>query len=61
MRFGEARQVIEAATQPMTPARAHGDPKIAPFRHRNSDTQATQTPGSAPAAPDAPRREGDSA
>ncbi len=64
MRFGEARQVIEAAARPMTPARAHGDPKIAPFRHRNSDTQANSDTRAAPETPDAadaPRREGDSA
>ncbi|WP_241482706.1 type I secretion system permease/ATPase [Leisingera sp. ANG-M7] len=36
-RFGEARHVIEAAAQPLARPQAHSDdPKIAPFRHRNS-------------------------
>ncbi|WP_424979810.1 type I secretion system permease/ATPase [Leisingera sp. S232] len=36
-RFGEARQVIEAAAQPLAQTQAHSDdPKIAPFRHRNT-------------------------
>lgn len=45
-RFGEARQVIEAAAQPMAAAQAHpDDPKIAPFRHRkDSADQDAQTP-----------------
>lgn len=40
LRFGEARQVIEAAAQPMAAAQAartRDDPKIAPFRHRRPD------------------------
>ena len=37
-RFGEARQVIEAAAQPRAAGQAQEDPKIAPFRHRNSET-----------------------
>ncbi|MFW8595938.1 type I secretion system permease/ATPase [Cribrihabitans neustonicus] len=36
MRFGEARQVIQAALPGS--AAAHGDPKIAPFRHRGART-----------------------
>jgi PrtD family type I secretion system ABC transporter len=55
-RFGEARQVIEAAAQPMAAARAHqDDPKIAPFRHRNAEG------GGAGQTADAPRNEGESA
>ncbi|MFW8637136.1 type I secretion system permease/ATPase [Cribrihabitans pelagius] len=38
MRFGEARQVIQAALPDS--ARAHGDPKIAPFRHRGGEAGA---------------------
>ncbi|MDC0660420.1 type I secretion system permease/ATPase [Leisingera sp. SS27] len=54
IRFGEARHVIEAAAQPLARPQAHSDdPKIAPFRHRNSqggpgqgaDTQGTDTRG----------------
>ncbi|WP_264214780.1 type I secretion system permease/ATPase [Leisingera thetidis] len=57
-RFGEARQVIEAAAQPLarSQAQAHqDDPKIAPFRHRNADG------GPAGKGADAPRTEGESA
>ena len=44
-RFGEARQVIEAAAQPMAAARAHpDDPKIAPFRHRRTAEADTKNP-----------------
>ncbi|MEW2915373.1 type I secretion system permease/ATPase [Leisingera sp. JC11] len=47
-RFGEARQVIEAAAQPMAAAPAHSDdPKIAPFRHRKGP--ADQDPRTPPA------------
>lgn len=42
-RFGEARQVIEAAAQPMAAGQPLDDPKIAPFRHRNSAGQAADS------------------
>ncbi|WP_323783005.1 type I secretion system permease/ATPase [Leisingera sp.] len=37
VRFGEARQVIEAAQARTQAARSQDDPKIAPFRHRNAE------------------------
>ncbi|MCB4457252.1 type I secretion system permease/ATPase [Leisingera sp. McT4-56] len=57
MRFGEARQVIEAAAQPMagSPART-GDPKIAPFRHRSPEDRGPDQEADSPGRQGTARR-----
>ncbi|WP_082017882.1 type I secretion system permease/ATPase [Leisingera sp. ANG-Vp] len=58
VRFGEARQVIDAAVQPLA-REAQDDPKIAPFRHRNTEGGSTGKDAEGGALPN--RNEGASA
>ncbi|MEX0301553.1 MAG: type I secretion system permease/ATPase [Leisingera sp.] len=56
-RFGEARQVIEAAVQPLARTQAHqDDPKIAPFRHRSQEDGGPDQGADSPGHQETPRR-----